>query len=84
MEKSLGINDSQYNVGLSIFFVSYAVFEVRSLIRIYNPITEHIPDALQCLPQEIEAFVLAVFADGPMGHRDDVPRSYPQPERTSW
>jgi hypothetical protein len=29
MERSLNIKDPQYNVGLSIFFVSYAVFEVR-------------------------------------------------------
>jgi hypothetical protein len=30
MEKSIHITDAQYNVGLSIFFVSYALFEVRN------------------------------------------------------
>lgn len=28
MEKDLGINDTQYNIALTIFFFSYAIFEV--------------------------------------------------------
>jgi hypothetical protein len=32
MEKTLRITDQEYNVGLSIFFVSYAVFEVGAYV----------------------------------------------------
>lgn len=30
MEKDLGINDTQYNIALTIFFFSYSIFEVPS------------------------------------------------------
>jgi hypothetical protein len=34
MEKSIHITDAQYNVGLSIFFVSYALFEVHRVFSV--------------------------------------------------
>lgn len=73
MEKDLHITDKQYNLCLTIFFFSYAIFEVCRTAVIFVTITSLIrliAGPLERSPQAREAIHMALSFDGLLGGCD--------------
>lgn len=73
LEQDLGINDTQYNIALTIFFFSYSLFEV-SAADASSRCSAHAPSgSIQCIPQTSAAIHLAVAAHAALGYHDGAP-----------
>lgn len=71
MEKDIGINDTQYNICLSIFFFSYAIFEVSvSHLPVSTTMTYEVLGTFQRFPQAAPSFHMAFVFDVLLGYDD--------------
>lgn len=82
----LHMTGNQYLTGLTLYFVGYVIFEVRSLTfwwlgfgNLVGRDYSQLPDPLQYHPQTNNPSILASHLDGPLGYCRNTNGRYPKP-----
>jgi hypothetical protein len=74
MEQDLHITDNQYLLALTVFFFSYAVFEVCFEVVTRSTVTKRLIGAIQCLLKTTKTLDLVERPDAHVGNNDGMYR----------